>query len=228
MLRGMMGFRPILTDLTLLLPDGVGGGGGVPDDDSDIDKMDELGDAGKDALRKERKARREADAAAKTTQDTLKSVQDQLKVLQDADAERQREAAKKAEKDQEAAGKFEDLARTREQERDKAVADLAALQTRFDALNKAAGDVVKADFDTLPEEIRDLFTGSTDDPVAMLAFIPKGKKAAEALKPAGNGNGEGDGMGDGAKPKPPATPPSTPVAPTDDEAARKAFSSNYY
>jgi hypothetical protein len=211
-----------------LAPGDGGGGAGVPDDDSDLDKLEDLGDAGKAAIKAERAARRKADADAKAAADALKTAADRLTALEEADRKRTADAATQAEKDREAKGEFESLAKERENERDKAKAELAALQAQFDALKTAANTVVKADFETLPEAVRDVYTGDKDDAVAMLAFIPKGKKLVESLAKQGEGDSKTDSSNvKGAEENPKANGATGGDRSKEDAAALAAFRASY-
>lgn len=212
-----------LLDPRLLAPDGSSGGS-LPADDSDIDKMDDLGDAGKDALKKERQARRDAAKAEKEAKDQLKTLSDQVKTLTDEKAKRDADAAAQAESDREKKGEFESLAKDRERERDQAKEDLKKVQADFDALKSASLGMYKSDFDTLPQEVKDMFTGAEDDPVALMAFLPKAKKAAEKF-----GTGEQKKTEDpigGGNPANPESKPTTTQTKSDDEA-REQFRRSY-
>lgn len=218
----LKGYRSVsLLDPSLLSP--ADPGGALPPDDSDIDKIEGLGDAGKEALKKERQARRDADKAAKDAADQLKSLGDQVKALTDDKARRDAEAATQAERDREAKGEFESLAKTREQERDQAKADLAALQKDFDALRTASLGMYKSEFDTLPAEVKDLYTGAEDDPVALMTFLPKAKTAAEKITAAAKSQENPDDKGNPPNPAPTNTDTQT----VDDKAALEAFRRSY-
>lgn len=203
-------------------------GGDIPDDDDDIDKIEGLEDKGKAAIKAERKARRDAanaakDAAAKVTdlETKMADVQKKLDDREEADRKARDKAAKEG-------GDFQKLAEKYEGERDQLKTDLDALQARFDALQGAAKDIVKSDFDTIPDPIKALYLGDDSDVVAMLKFVPKAKEAAKVAgdpdkpdskeikgaesdppdkaKQGGNGNGTAE----------------------DDAAARAAFSRSYF
>jgi len=204
---------------------GGGGGADPPADDSDLDSIEGLGDKGKEAIKAERKARRDADAALKTLQGSVAGLQDSLKALQDEKTQRDADAAAAAERDRESRGEFEALAKTREQERDKAKDDLKALQERFDALHAVATATVKTDFDALPQEVRDVYSGAADDPVAMLAFIPKGKALAAKLTGGEENNSRNT---DGAKPNPPVGDGNTDRRTESDKKAAELFAGTYW
>ena len=216
--RGIHSFGPFLE----AAKEG-GGGGGNADADADIDAIEGLGDAGRKALREERAAKKAAESKAAELSTSLADLNAQVKKLQEAEAERVKQASKEAEADREKRGEFEQLAKDRETERDAAVNDLKELQARFDALRTAALGIVKSDFETLPEEVRDFYSGEADDPVAILAFIPKGKAAAEKF--AGENGKAAVSDGTGVPPKGDTKP--APVVATDDEAARIAWGRTY-
>lgn len=218
----LKGYRSLsLLDPTLLSP--ADPGGALPADDSDIDNIEGLGDAGKKALKAERQARRDAAKAASDAADTLKSLQDQVKVLTDAQDKANKDALAKAEKDREEAGEFKTLAETRATERDKAVADLQALQTSFDALKTASLGMYKSDFDTLPAEVKDLFTGAEDDPVALMAFLPKAKAAAAKISENAKSQENPDDKGNPPNPQ----PTNNSSIQVTDEQARESFRRSY-
>lgn len=204
---------------------GGGGAGDLPADDSDIDAIEGLDDAGKKALRAERAARRAAKTEAAEAKRTLADVNKRLADLEKERADRDEADRKAREKASEDAGQFKELADQRERERDQMKSDLDALKAKFDALNTAATGLVKSDFDTLPEEIRDLYTGEAEDVVAMLAFIPKGKAAAARMSGGEENNSRNV---EGATPNPPAKGDNTKVQTEADETARKAFAQTYY
>lgn len=201
-----------------------GGTGDPPADDSDLDGIDGLGDAGKAAIKAERAARRKADGDLKALNASLATMQDTLKSLQDEKAKRDADALKAAESEREQRGEFESLAKTREQERDSAKAELAALTERFAALNSAMQAVVKADFDTLPEEIREVYTGAADDPVAILAFVPKGKALAAKMQGGSENNSQEI---EGAKPNPKPAGNTAGERTESDKQAAERFATSY-
>ncbi len=211
--------------LFLSPPDGSGGGTAldVPADDADIDENADLDDAGKKAIKAERAARREAARKAKEADDALKEAQRQLDAANREKAQRDADAASQAEKDREAKGEFEQLAKDRERERDQAKADLTALQTQFETLKTAATATVKADFDALPEVVREVYPGAADDPVAMLEFLPKGKKLAAAL-PGGEENNSRNVEGGEPNPK----PGGESADPKANEQAQRVNQSRYF
>lgn len=208
-----------------LAPDGTEGGSlDVPADDADIDAIADLGDAGKAAMKKERQARREAAKSAKEAADTLKAVQAQVDSLNRDKQKRDADAATQAEKDREAKGEFETLAKDRERERDQAKADLGELQTKYDKLRDVATTVVKTDYDALPEEVRDVYPGEADDPVAILEFLPKAKKLVEKMAGGEQNNSQGV---NGATPPPKPSGPAGEDAKAADVAAQRQNQNRY-
>ena len=140
----------------------------------DLDGIEGIGDKGKDAIRKEReaaKAAREEAKAAKEERDALKAEKEK------------REAEEAAAKEKEAAakGEWEALAVKREGELKTAKDEAAALKGENDQLKTAIGAVLDAEWKDLPSEVRDAYLGAEDDPLAKLAFLPKGKALAAKL-----------------------------------------------
>lgn len=176
---------------------------GTPDDIKGLD------DNARDILRRyneQREAATKEAATAKRERDAL------LK------EKTERETAEKQQKEKaaEAAGEFETLAKTREAERDAARTDAAALKAENDQLRKVIDDVLEAEWKDLSPDALDAFVGNEDDPLARLAFLPKGKRLtaklaekAEALR----GNGRDPVSAGGKK--------------TNEDAARKATSAMY-
>lgn len=151
---------------------------------------DQLGDAGKAALEAERKARRDAERQAKDLQTQLDQIDaDRRKADEDAAAKR---------------GEFEALAATREQERDAAKREASSLKAENDALKAAVANVLDAEWKELPPEVRDAYLGGDDDPLAKLAFLPKGKTLAAKLaekEPPARGNGHDPKAGGASNPE---------------------------
>lgn len=173
--------------LPLLAPEGETGGSTNSDGGSgaatatetteckdDIDQIDGLGDKGKEAIRKEREA-------AKAAADRAKAAEKRLAELEREKSER--EAADLKAKEDEAAkkGEFETLAKKREEERDEAKREATSLKAENDQLRAAIAAVLDAEWKALPDEVRDAYLGAEDDPLAKLAFLPKGKTLAAKL-----------------------------------------------
>jgi len=207
-------------------PGDQGGGGGEESDltDEQIAAIPDLGDAGQKALRDQRDRRKAERDRRVQAEAQAADLQKQLDAAAREKAQRDADAASQAERDREAKGEFEQLARDRERERDQIKADMQALQERFDALNTAAQAIVKTDFEALPEEIREVYPGEADDPVAMLAFIPKGKKIAERMAGGTQNNSQEI---DGAKPNPKANGAAVADAKVTDEQAARVNQARY-
>ena len=192
--------------LPMLSPDGDGGGGGTGDatgdqkpdaEGSDLDKIDGLGDKGKEAIRKEREA-------AKAAQDDAKKAREERDALQKEKAERESAEAKAREDEAAKKGEFEKLANERQTALDAAKAEAKTLKADNDALRGAIGGFLDAEWKALPAEVKDAYLGADDDPLAKLAFLPKGKALADKLagkepvkrglggdpKPSGGGAGD--------------------------------------
>ena len=169
---------------------------GETKDKDDLDGIEGLGDKGKEAIRKER-------AAAKAAADALKDVQKQLADLQKENSER--ESAEQARKDKEAAdaGKWEELATKREGELKSAKDEATTLKGENDQLRTAITAVLDSEWKALPKEVQEAYLGAEDDPLARLAFLPKGKALAEKLaeKDTKRGNGYSPKGGGDGKPE---------------------------
>lgn len=178
----------------MLSPDGEGGGGGTGDatgdqkseaTGDDLDKIEGLGDKGKEAIRKEREAAKAAADEAKTA----KAERDAL-----LKKETEREAAEARARDEEAKkkGEFEQLANQRERDLETAKGEVKSLKAANDALREAIGGFLEAEWKTLPDSVKAAYLGADDDPLAKLKFLPKGKALAEELSdkdPAKRGAG---------------------------------------
>lgn len=197
-----------------LAPDGTEGGS-LPKDDADIDKL-EVPDAEKTRLKGERAIARKAVADAAAAATAQADMQKQLDALQAAEQKRIADAATQAEADREKAGEHEALAKTRAEERDKARADLAELQGRFDSLHKIALDATTPQFKALPEEVRDFFDGEETDPLALITFMGKSKKMVDKLAETAAAATSQNTEGNPALPKDGST--STVTAITDEQA----------
>jgi DNA repair exonuclease SbcCD ATPase subunit len=178
----------------------------------DLDKIEGLGDKGKEAIRKEREA-------AKAAADRAKDAETKLAALEKEKSER--EVAEQTRKDKEAAeaGKWEELATKREAELKSAKDEAAALKSQNDQYKAAVEKVLTDEWKALPAEAIEAYEaagGKDDDPLGKLSFLPAGKKIAAKLAEKGDtarGNGRdprprGDGKG-------------------NDEAARKAQAPMY-
>lgn len=188
----------LLLGLPMLDGEDKGGGGNTEKtaeelaaeaEEKEIAERKDLSESGKAALREERRLKRDAEKR-----------EADLRVERDAllQKERDREAAdkKKREDDAAEAGKFQELAETREKERDDAVRERDALKDQNTKLHDAIAGVLDAEWKALPAEIKDVYAGEDDDPLAKLAFLPKARKLVERL----NGTGE---RKEGNKPNPP-------------------------
>lgn len=186
------------------MPDGTTGQAGEAEATAAATAAGEgLGEAGKAALDAERKARREAERELRD----LRAKAEQAETA---------EAAAKQRREQDAAaarGEFDRVRAELERDRDAATAELATLRAEHAAMREAVAGVIAAEWSALPEEVRDAYLGGEDDPLAQLAFLPKGKVlAARLAERAGAARGNGpDPRANGA------------ARGGNDEAARKAF-----
>jgi len=111
------------------------------------------------------------EAAKKFTQEDLnRIVKDRLKEESDRTKKKADEEAAKAK------GEFEKLANTYKADLDTKTAEATSLQERYDALAEQVNGLIKAELKALPESIREL--KPSDDPLAILEWLPKAKKAA--------------------------------------------------
>lgn len=139
--------------LPMLAAEESGGGGGEAEKaestSDDLDKVEGLGDKGKEAIRKEREA-------AKAAADEAKAAKAERDALLKEKAER--EAAESKAREEEAArkGEFETLATTRERERDEAKADVTRLTSEVDQYKAAMASGIAAGWKELPDEVRKL------------------------------------------------------------------------
>jgi hypothetical protein len=192
--------------LPLLAPDGESGGGGgetttqkTESAGDDLDKIEGLGDKGKEAIRKERDA-------AKAARDEAKALKEERDALQQEKADR--EAAESKARDEEARkkGEFAQLADQRGRDLDTAKADNKTLKADNDALREAINGFLDAEWKALPDTIKAAYLGADDDPLAKLRFLPRGKALAEEL--VGSKDPAKRGAGPDPKPKGPDGLPS--------------------
>lgn len=102
-------------------------------------------------------------------------------------------------------GEFKKLADDRQAELDDLKPKLESATAEIAQYKSTVADIVKAELKALPEEVRDMSPGKYDDdktltnPLDVLAWLPKGKKLADALnsvsgvkvpKPAPRANGD--------------------------------------
>lgn len=141
--------------------------GGDHDDDGDDEQQDDqqdqqhqddsedesLGDKGKETLRKEREARRKAEADAKDLKARLDKIE----------ADARKDAEKKAKED----GKWEELAATREAELTEATTKLTNAESELTTLR----EYVTSDLDTVAKAVRE---AAKDNPAAkiLMEFHP--------------------------------------------------------
>lgn len=163
---------------------GAGGGEGSGNSDTSGSKDGgdgaggaSLSDSGKRALDAERERAKEAERRAKAAEKELAD----RKAADDAAKE---EAARKN-------GEFESLATSLKSERDELKTKLDAAEQRATRLQEAVDGFVKAEWEAIPQDVRDLYTGADDDPLAKLAFVPKAKKLADKLGGGGKAQSKG-------------------------------------
>ncbi len=152
---------------------------------SDVESVPEDVSGLKSALAKTREARKLAASEAA-------GAREERDALLKEKAEREDAAAKEREAEAEKKGEFEALAKKRENERDAAKSDVTRLTAENDQLRAAISGVLDSEWKELPAEVKDAYLGADDDPLARLAFLPKGKALAIKLgerADAARGNG---------------------------------------
>ncbi len=185
--------------LPMLAAEDSAGGGGESETPvaaaDDLDKVEGLGDQGKEAIRKEREA-------AKAAADEAKAAKAERDALLKEKAER--EAAESKAREEEAArkGEFETLAQKREAERDEAKAELTRLTGEVDQFKAAMAEGIKSGWKDLPDEVRKLgekyhaeddvlgrfrFLNDPDTKALVARHAPDGQKAAHGRDPKATG-----------------------------------------
>lgn len=203
--------------LPMLAAEESGGGGGEAEKtestSDDLDKVEGLGDKGKEAIRKEREA-------AKAAADEAKAAKAERDALLKEKAER--EAAESKAREEEAArkGEFETLAQKREAERDEAKAELTRLTSEVDQFKAAMAEGIKSGWKDLPDEVRKIGEKqhAEDDVLGRFQFLNDPDTKALVAKLTGSTEGK---AAHGRDPK--ATGTSKPT----NEAASKAQAAIY-
>lgn len=175
--------------LPMLAAEESGGGGGESEKaestSDDLDKVEGLGDKGKEAIRKEREA-------AKAAADEAKAAKAERDALLKEKAER--EAAESKAREEEAArkGEFETLAQKREAERDEAKTDVARLTSEMDQFKAAMAEGIKAGWKDLPEEVRKIGEKqhAEDDVLGRFQFLNDPDTKALVVKLTGSTEGK--------------------------------------
>lgn len=155
-----------------------------PPDDRDDDGADEqLGEAGKRALERERAARKAAERAARDAQAEMQRMRDE---------QRKREEAEAAEQ-----GRFRELAERREAELAQAQDQLTAVQQERDALLDIVRADVESHWDQLPDEVREAYDGADDDVLSKRRHMHRMAKVIQRLTTADESR-----PGNGPNPRP--------------------------
>lgn len=174
-----------------------------PDADPQDDIPDGLGDKGKEALKRERDARK---AAEKLAQDNAA----ELARLRQEKAAAEAERAKAAEEEAARKGEFEKLATDRAEKLTAATAELKAKDDEIAAYEALIAPMVETLAKELPKEALDGY--DAEQPMrARLAWLRDRERLVKALTPA-----------DPTKPKVPMTPRPNGAGKPDDEASRQA------
>lgn len=143
------------------------------------DPDEPLGENGKKALEAEREARRTAEKAAKDANDRAAALE--------------AEAKKRADKEAEEAGRWQELAEKREADLTEATAKADTLQAQLDEALQALRDDVTAAWKDTPDEVKDLYEGDDDDVLAKRKHLTRSAKLIARLtteKQSPRGNGE--------------------------------------
>lgn len=156
--------------LPMLAAEDSAGGGGESETPvaaaDDLDKVEGLGDQGKEAIRKEREA-------AKAAAQEAKAAKAERDALLKEKAEREAAEAKAREAEAAKKGEFEELATARERERDAAKAEAKTLAEENTALKAAMAEGITSGWKDLPEEVRKLGEKqhAEDDVLGRFAFL---------------------------------------------------------
>lgn len=156
------------------------------DNRDDAEQIEALGEKGRQAIQRERDARRDAEARAART-DAAEHEARRLKGILD------KQAAEKAKADEDAAakrGEFEQLATKREEERNAAMAERDALVAERDQLRAFFDGRVEAALKELPDALKDFDPGPEAPFGQRMAWLEKAlKRAGEMTKETDRGNG---------------------------------------
>lgn len=145
------------------------------------------GDAGKPKVEFTEEQRRELGRIVakerRLAADAARAEADAARAEADEQARKDRERQQEIDK-----GNFDAARSSLEGERDAAKGEATSLKAENDQLRAAVDSVLAAEWTALPAEVRDAYSGADDDPLAKLAWLPKGKKLAEKLT-GSNGSG---------------------------------------
>lgn len=147
------------------------------DDTTDADTA-ALGDAGKEALRKERERAKAAEKKARDSERELAALKAEQQKRKDTEAAEQ--------------GRWKELADQREADLATVTTERDTLQTRLDEALQALADDVTAQWKAIPDEVKDLYEGDDDDVLAKRKHLTKSAKLIARLTeaktpPRGNG-----------------------------------------
>ena len=164
------------------------------------------------------------EAIKKELRNRANKLQEERDALLKEKADREAADKKRTEKEAEEAGKFQELATTREQERDTAIQERDALK----AENQKLRDTIKAGVDEqwkeLPEEVRKVGEKAhpEDDVMGRYTFLTDADTKALVAKITGDGTGERRREGNGPNP-----PPRQGQGTGDDKAVAAANARRY-
>lgn len=133
---------------------------------------------------------------AKTRRDAADKARADAKAERDAaDAQTRTDADRKKAEER---GEFDRVIADIERERDEANTKLDAANAKADRYSDAVAAFLDDDWQKLPDLVRDSYSGPDDDPLARLAWLPKGKALADHQTARGaRGNGPDPAPGNG-------------------------------
>lgn len=166
-------------------------------DDADIPG---LGDAGKEAIRREREARDAAVAARKAAEKRATELEKQ--VNETAEAKRKADEAEAAKR-----GEFEKIANDRAEQVKAVEAERDDFKARYERAITIVTPGVDADWKALPKEVTELYEGADDDVLAKAAHLHRTKGLVKRLSEASPNRGNG-----------PDPKPNGAAQPDDDKA----------
>lgn len=124
-------------------------------------------------------AQYKADLRKNIAKDLRESIAADLKA--EADRKTADDKKKRDDDDAKAKGDFEKVENGLRTDLEAARNDATSLKAENDQLRAAIATVLEAEWKDLPSEVKDVYLGADDDPLAKLAFLPKGKTLAAKL-----------------------------------------------
>lgn len=209
----------LLLGLPMLDAEDKGGSGGTEKSEGKTETdppKDESKDTSQDTSADDARVK-ELRRRANTLQSERDEMAKRLDALEKADKKRREDEAAEA-------GKFEELAQTREQERDSAIQERDALKAENLKLRDTLKAGVEEDWKALPEEVRKVGEKSypEDDVMGRYSFLTDPDTKALVAKIAGNGDGTSRREGNTPPPK-----PRDGATTGDDDVARRRNAHRY-